>query len=365
MADDGAASSTSQSPEAERRVSIEEPDLPPETGVKRLWSEGRTKVRTTVESMRWEFTMLGIVLTYCAFIFVGLALDDPEVSSLFAKDTIDIVHDVFLCLDLTFLCWFMIELLLYLYAFGWGYFRDIFALVDASIVITSFVLTCIAVRTLEVEAKVVSLSLPILKVVRVVRVLRVVLAMTRISRSRERYRRRKMLGLQAPVTRVVELISELKRTYTEPGDEDAKMLQWTTELIAKEELYKASVHNHTGGRLTAEMADWMRSNLQVSLPMAERSQASAQSRMSIVKKGSSKSASRVTAEEKKEARVAELPVWLSQTLSPDGAVVAALARVDEWDFDVFALDDVTNHRRATTRLEPAPPPTAFCRACPW
>ena len=44
-------------------------------------------------------------------------------------------------------------------------------------------------------------SLPILRVVKVVRLLRVVLAMTRLQRSRERYRRTKMCGFGAPVGR--------------------------------------------------------------------------------------------------------------------------------------------------------------------
>ena len=91
--------------------------------------------------------------------------------------------------------------------------------------------------------------------------LRVVLAMTRFQRSRERYRRRKMLGLTAPVTRVIELISELRQKVQR--EEDDRQLAWTAEIIAKEELYKANVHTNSAGRLTVEMVDWMRSNLQV------------------------------------------------------------------------------------------------------
>lgn len=298
--------------------------------------------------------MLGIVLTYCVFVFVNLALDDPEVQSLVDDEVIEVVQDVFLCIDLAFLCWFVIEMLLYLYVFGPSFFKDAFVLVDAAIVITSFVLTCIAVRTLEQSAKVVSLSLPILKVVRVVRVLRVVLALTRLQRSRERYRRRKMLGLQAPVTRVVELLAELRRTECEEGDEDAKMLLWTTELIAKEELYKASVHSHTGGRLTAEMADWMRSNLQVSVPIGERSvggagASSAQSRMSVANlknanKALTKTSSRSTSNDKDEKTKAEFPIYLSQILTPEGAVLKHMANVDEWNWDVFTFTDICNNK---------------------
>ena len=44
----------------------------------------------------------------------------------------------------------------------------------------------------------------------VARLLRVVLVMTRIQRSRERYRRMKMIGLAAPVEKVFEIISDLR-----------------------------------------------------------------------------------------------------------------------------------------------------------
>ena len=46
-------------------------------------------------------------------------------------------------------------------------------------------------------------------------------------------------------------------------EDDDRQLAWTAEMIAKEELYKANVHTNSAGRLTVEMVDWMRSNLQV------------------------------------------------------------------------------------------------------
>ena len=51
----------------------------------------------------------------------------------------------------------------------------------------------------------------LLPLFKVVRLLRVVLVMTRIQRSRERYRRMKMVGLAAPVEKVFEIISDLRR----------------------------------------------------------------------------------------------------------------------------------------------------------
>ena len=53
--------------------------------------------------------------------------------------------------------------------------------------------------------------------------------------------------------------------------EDDKALAWTMDLIAKEELYKTTFtdsKSSSGMHLTAEMTDWLRSNLQASLPGA-------------------------------------------------------------------------------------------------
>ena len=38
-----------------------------------------------------------------------------------------------------------------------------------------------------------------------------------------------------------------------------------------------------------------------------------------------------------------LPPWLSRSLG-ESTILSALEKVDVWDFDVFALDQITNHR---------------------
>jgi hypothetical protein len=52
---------------------------------------------------------------------------------------------------------------------------------------------------------------------KVVRLLRVVLVMSRLQRSRERYRRMKMVGLAAPVEKVFEIITELREKVPRPN----------------------------------------------------------------------------------------------------------------------------------------------------
>ena len=115
-------------------------------------------------------------------------------------------------MDLCFLAFFTLEIALKLYGFGAAYLRELFNLVDAAIVLGSLAITVVAIDIGASAAGGGTLlrSLPILRVVKVVRLLRVVLAMTRLQRSRERYRRTKMCGFGAPVDRVFEMITELR-----------------------------------------------------------------------------------------------------------------------------------------------------------
>ena len=224
----------------------------------------RLRVRLLLSSMNAELSMLAVVLVYCAFVFVELALDDQNIRTLIDTETRRVLKDVFLWADFVFLIFFMVELAVKLYAFGLSYLRDLFNGIDALIVVVSFALALVAVE-LELGASSDQLmrAMPVLRVVKVVRLLRVVLMMTRLQRSRERYRRMKMVGLAAPVEKVFEIIGDLRaRESTHP--EDDKALAWIMDLIAKEELYKANFNDskHSSGmHLTSEMTDWLRSNL--------------------------------------------------------------------------------------------------------
>lgn len=124
---------------------------------------------------------------------------------------------------------------------------------------------------MAIAASLVSRGTPVLnsaqRVVKVLRLLRVVLSITRLQRSRERFKRLKMAGLSAPVDKVFDIILDLRKKVTQPDDD--KALQWTMDLIAKEELYKVNLDSRSNqggmGHLTSEMTDWLRTNLQVGL----------------------------------------------------------------------------------------------------
>ena len=222
----------------------------------------RIAVRLLVSTMRFELAMLATVLVYCVLVFANLAIDDPEVSELIDEGDLNRMHKAFLYIDLIFLIFFCLEISVKMYGFGAvAYLKDLFNLTDAVIVWGSFIITCVAIHMDQTNSTLLR-SMPILRVVKVVRLVRVVLAMTRIQRSRDRYRRTKMCGIGAPVDRVFEMIEELKLKVKEEDDE--KTLAWTMELIAKEQLYTGSFVSQSNNHLmSAEMTDWVRSNLTV------------------------------------------------------------------------------------------------------
>ena len=273
----------------------------------------RLRVRLLLSSMNAELSMLAVVLVYCAFVFVELALDDQNIRTLIDTETRRVLKDVFLWADFVFLIFFMVELAVKLYAFGLSYLRDLFNGIDTLIVVVSFALALVAVELdLGASSDQLMRAMPVLRVVKVVRLLRVVLMMTRLQRSRERYRRMKMIGIGAPVervlqvaapppppppppspdlhlhhllhhsptaSRVLQLIREFKENPT-TSEEDVSNLAWTMELIAREQLYTVHFGEKSGAssHMTTEMTDWMRSNLQVSIEAPTRTGARASRR---------------------------------------------------------------------------------------
>ncbi len=173
----------------------------------------RLRVRLLLSSMNAELSMLAVVLVYCAFVFVELALDDQNIRTLIDTETRRVLKDVFLWADFVFLIFFMVELAVKLYAFGLSYLRDLFNGIDALIVVVSFALALVAVELdLGASSDQLMRAMPVLRVVKVVRLLRVVLMMTRLQRSRERYRRMKMIGIGAPVERVLQVAAAAATT---------------------------------------------------------------------------------------------------------------------------------------------------------
>jgi hypothetical protein len=191
--------------------------------------------------------------------------------------------------------------------------------------------------------------LPLTRTAKVARLLRVVLVMTRIQRSREKYRRMKMVGLAAPVEKVFEIISELRRKAIHP--EDDKALAWTMDLIAKEELYKVNFTDSkqgSGMQLTAEMTDWLRSNLQATLPGGLLKGSASDGETGKARTSASAAQAKKSEEEKNAAKrrasrlaSATVPAWISKSIA-ESPVASILENMSKWDFDIFGLNEATN-----------------------
>ena len=244
---------------------------PPATAI----GKARETTKAIVTSMRWELGMLVFVLAYFVVVFATFAFSDQQIARLICTNevngwittecfegTLAPIDHAFAVIDAIFLTLFLIEIAVKVFALGKGYLQDVLNGADSFIIAISIIMTYLFLAAPDMmnDASSAATLLPFFKIVRL---LRVVLVMTRLQRSRERYRRMKMVGLAAPVEKVFEIIGDLRaRESTHP--EDDKALAWIMDLIAKEELYKANFNDskHSSGmHLTSEMTDWLRSNL--------------------------------------------------------------------------------------------------------
>ena len=119
------------------------------------------------------------------------------------------MDQAFYIVDIAFLTIFLIEIIAKLFGLGLRYLKDALNAADCAIIFASIFMTVLVLSTDALDSA--SGAYSLLPLFKVVRLLRVVLVMTRLQRSRERYRRMKMVGLAAPVEKVFEIISELRR----------------------------------------------------------------------------------------------------------------------------------------------------------
>ena len=111
--------------------------------------------------------------------------------------------------------------------------------------------------------------------------------------------------------------------------------------------------------LTAEMTDWLRSNLQASLPgsLLSKDKGGGGGGGGGGREGSDKGSQRSGAGTAKGGKAAEeaekrkasqsrfalatIPTWITKSIA-EPTVASVLAKMEKWDFDVFALHEVTN-----------------------
>lgn len=309
--------------------------------------------------MRWEQGMLVFVLIYFLLVFTTFAIEDRQIARMICggdqwitpdcKDGILTTLDtMFVSLDMVFLCVFALEIGIKFFGIGvLAYLRGqtctdgVINTFDFIVILISIVMNVFVLTTDIFDDAGSASLLPLLKFVRL---LRAVMLMTRLQRSRQRLLRMRMVGLAAPVEKVFEIITDLREKVAHA--EDDKALAWTMDLIAKEELYKVSFtdsKSSSGMHLTAEMTDWLRSNLQASLPgglLTKPNAATDGKRGSVMGKDGANDPNKARPTSTSMAN-AVVPAWITKAIAEPN-VGAILDKLEQWDFDVFALDEATN-----------------------
>ena len=159
--------------------------------------------RASIASCISSFLVRALRVQIARLICQGWVTNDCYVNTLKPLD------EVFYVIDMIFLTLFLVEITAKFFGLGMIYFKDALNAADSLIIFVSIVMTLLVLSTNILDAA--SGATSLLPLFKVIRLLRVVLVMTRLQRSRERYRRMKMVGLAAPVEKVFEIIGELRR----------------------------------------------------------------------------------------------------------------------------------------------------------
>jgi len=207
------------------------------------------RVRDIVSSLWFEGTVLLLVALYSVIIFIDLTLAegwekvDPPLciastsSEISSNATLEELcsktegRDFLYYLDLVFLCIFIGEIAVRLFAVGLAFFKDFIQAADAFIVTVAFVLALIPEDVLT--------SVDFLSVLRVVRLFRLAVIINKVQRSRDaaimRSKRAMYKRMGAPVEKVLTFLHELRDRIKSTRDQEN--IDWMMEVIASDELY--------------------------------------------------------------------------------------------------------------------------------
>jgi len=284
----------------------------------------RKKVRKFLEKLYVEVVIISVVMLYAIVIFAQLIVSDDEMS----PEMLEFMTTV----DIVFLTIFMVEILIKLYAFGMTFVKDAYNLVDAVVVIASFILTIIASSDVGGAA---SDQASLLRILRLARIFRVILIMNKIQRSRESahlLRKRAMYRkIGAPVEKVLECLVEMK-DRVESSDQDN--LNWIIEVIAADQLYTVNMNNDNETDVDNEMSAWLNQNANLTNKKGAAKKGDDAGDDGGVP-GAVNGASRAADSDQPH-------LWVDESLK-ETAVSATLSKILRWEFDVFELDRVSNH----------------------
>jgi len=212
----------------------------------------RKRIRLFTDDRRVEGTTMAVVLIYFVFIMLDFIVPEMyfsaglegQVTKSYKQFTIRWMR-TFWFIDLTFLSFFLIEIGVRVYAWGWQYMKDILNLIDFVIVAVSFAMLWVTLEyTLEGgEDTALGSVLALLRVFRIVRIFRLIIILNKFRRTREaaaiirlktKYRRQ-----GSPVEKVLDILQGLKRKSDLNAERDN--LSFMMDVIVSGDLYTVSV----------------------------------------------------------------------------------------------------------------------------
>jgi len=326
----------------------------------------RKKLRIFTDDRRVEGFTICIVLVYFLFIIMDFIV--PEL--MFTAEGSKVTENwrtftiawqrIFWVIDFVFLAFFLLEIAVRVYAWGMTYVRDVLNMIDFSIVFVSFIMLFITLPYTMSGGTDSGLgtALALLRVFRIVRIFRLVVILNKIKRTRESAnmmrQKAKFKRQGSPVERVIDILSNIKRK-SESGAE-RENISFMMDVIISGDLYTVSMSG--GGQAGSQDASY--STFLRDGGAKDSGGTKKQLRgLSVSKKGKKGGeqqqvvdldgdhpqgeGGRAAPERDLRSKLSPELVWVETTLKKE-EVVAALRKVDSWDFNVFDLDKASgNH----------------------
>lgn len=178
-----------------------------------------------LEGKHFTYGLIGLVIFYAFFVLLSLSIDEYI-------NAYTVAVDVFYYIDLSLLVIFVTEIFLKFIAWGFSYIFEIWNMIDAVIVLVSFVFS---VNHNQVKG---------IAILRLLRLIRVLIIMRRVSESKKKLLMLKTQNqsVSSNVTRVLDLLEEIskEKTLTRENKTD---LSWIIGQIQSRKLYTKSTND--------------------------------------------------------------------------------------------------------------------------
>ena len=183
-------------------------------------------VRRAFDSFACELLVITLVILYALIIFTDLAFTAARDSE--APEWDEAMRHC----DLVLLSVFMLEICLRLFGFGLDYLRDCINVVDAVVVLVSWVITLLPPSMVKLFAW--------FRLFRILRLFRFAVIINKLQRSREAaamMRKRSMFRKAgAPVEKVLDFFEDLRSRM--PEKKHQEYLSWMMEVVCEGDLYR-------------------------------------------------------------------------------------------------------------------------------